>query len=96
MFKKVPAHWHLRLKHKIMLKNLQIKKEKEKNKPEVEWVWTIIGNKNLKFEKDDQPKFLEPNPDANYIKTIKGKEKKTLKNETFALKKDNDDNNSLY
>ena len=79
-----------------MLKNLQIKKEKEKNKPEVEWVWTIIGNKNLKFEKDDQPKFLEPNPDANYIKTIKGKEKKTLKNETFALKKDNDDNNSLF
>ena len=51
---------------------------------------------NLKFEKDDQPKFLEPNPDANYIKTIKGKEKKTLKNETFALKKDNDDNNSLF
>ena len=33
-----------------MLNNLQIKKEKEKNKPEVEWIRTIIENKiqNLK------------------------------------------------
>ena len=41
-----------------MLKNLQIKKEKEKNKPEVEWIRTITENKNPKFEKeDDQSKF---------------------------------------
>ena len=48
--KKVPAHPRLQLKRKIMLKNLQIKKEKEKNKPEVEWIRTIIENKiqNLK------------------------------------------------
>ena len=76
-----------------MLKNLQIKKEKEKNKPEVEWIRTIIGNKNPKFKKEDnQPKFQEPNPDVQYIKTIKGKEKKPLKYEKFALKKDNDNN----
>ena len=50
--KKVPAHLRLWLKHKIMLKNLQIKKEKEKNKPEVEWIRTIIGKKiqNLKMK----------------------------------------------
>ena len=60
-----------------MLKNLQIKKEKEKNKPKVEWIRTIIGNKNPKFEKeDDQPKFQEPNQDVKYTKAIKGKEKK--------------------
>ena len=71
-----------------MLKNLQIKKEKEKNKPKVEWIRTIIRNKNPKFKKEDnQPKFQEPNPDVQYIKTIKGKEKKTLKYEKFALKK---------
>ena len=76
-----------------MLKNLQIKKEKEKSKPEVEWIRTIIGNKNPKFQKeDDQPKFQEPNPDVQYIKTIKGKEKKPLKNEKFASKKENDNN----
>ena len=63
-----------------MLNNLQIKKEKEKNKPEVEWIRTIIGNKHRKFEKEDnQPKFQKPNPDVQYIKTIKGKEKKPLK-----------------
>ena len=45
--KKVPAHSCFRLKHKIMLKNLQIKKGKEKNKPLVEWIRAIIGNKNL-------------------------------------------------
>ena len=46
----MPAHPRLQLKRKIMLKNLQIKKEKEKNKPEVEWIRTIIENKiqNLK------------------------------------------------
>ena len=50
LFKKVPVHLRLRLKRKIMLKNLQIKKEKEKNKLEVEWIRTITGNKiqNLK------------------------------------------------
>ena len=36
----------LRLKRKTMLKNLQIKKEKEKNKPDVEWIRKIIGKKN--------------------------------------------------
>ena len=51
------------------------------------------SKKNPKFEKeDDQPKFHEPNQDVKYIKTIKGKEKKPLKNEKFALKKDNDNN----
>ena len=51
------------------------------------------SKKNPKFEKeDDQPKFQEPNQDVKYIKTIKGKEKKPLKNEKFALKKDNDNN----
>ena len=89
----MPAHLRLRLKPKIVLKNLQIKKEKEKNKPKVEWIRTIIGNKNPKFEnEDDQPKFQEPNPDVQYIKTIKGKEKIPLKNEKFALKKDSDNN----
>ena len=84
----MPAHSRLRLKRKIVLKNFQIKKEKEKNKPKVEWIRTIIGNKNPKFEnEDDQPKFQEPNPDVQYIKTIKGKEKKPLKNQKFALKK---------
>ena len=49
--------------------------------------------KNPKFEnEDDQPKFQEPNPDVQYIKTIKGKEKIPLKNENFALKKDNNNN----
>ena len=63
-----------------MLKNLQIKKEKEKNKPKVEWIRTIIGNKNAKLNKEDgQPKFQEPNPDIQYIKTLKGKEKKPIK-----------------
>ena len=38
--KKAPAHLRLRLKPKIMLKNLQIKKEK-KNKPDIEWIRTI-------------------------------------------------------
>ena len=51
MLKKVSAHPRLRLKRKIMLKNLQIKKEKEKNKPEVEWIGTIIGNKIQNFKK---------------------------------------------
>ena len=46
--KKVPAHPLLRLKRKNMLKNLQIKKDKD-NKPEVEWIRTIIENKNSKF-----------------------------------------------
>ena len=49
--KKVPSHPRLRLKRKIMLKYLQIKKEKEKNKPEVEWIGTIIGNKIQNFKK---------------------------------------------
>ena len=71
----MPAHLRLRLKPKIVLKNLQIKKEKEKNKPKVEWIRTIIGNKNPKFEKEDD-QFQVPNPDVQYIKTIKGKEKK--------------------
>ena len=76
-----------------MLKILQIKKEKEKNKLEVEWIRTITGNKNPKFKKEDgQPKFQERNSDVQYIKTIKEKEKKPLKNEKFALKKDNDNN----
>ena len=76
----MPAHLRLRLKPKIVLKNLQIKKEKEKNKPKVEWIRTIIGNKNPKFKKEDgQPKFQEPNSDVQYIKTIKEKEKKTIK-----------------
>ena len=76
----MPAHSRLRLKHKIVLKNFQIKKEKEKNKPKVEWIRTIIGNKNPKFKKeDDQPKFQEPNPDVQYIKTINGKEKVCIK-----------------
>ena len=47
--KKVPAHPRLRLKCKIMLKSLQIKKEKEKNEPEVEWTRAILGNENPKF-----------------------------------------------
>ena len=47
----MPAHPRLRLKRKIMLKYLQIKKEKEKNKPEVEWIGTIIGNKIQNFKK---------------------------------------------
>ena len=65
----MPAHLCLRLKRKIMLKNLQIKQE-------VEWIRTIIGNRNPIFEKEDnQPKFQEPNPDVLYIKTIKVKEK---------------------
>ena len=35
---------------------------------------------NPKFKKEDgQPKFQEPNSDAQYIKTIKEKEKKPLK-----------------
>ena len=72
----MPAHLRLQLKHKIMLKNLQIKKGKEKNKPEVEWIRAIIGNKNPKFVKEgNQRKFQEPNPDVQYIKIIKGKEK---------------------
>ena len=76
----MPAHLRLRLKPKIVLKNLQIKKEKEKNKPKVEWIRRIIGNKSPKFEKEHyQPKFKEPNPDVQYIKTIKGKEKRTIK-----------------
>ena len=70
--KKVPAHPRLRLKRKVMLKNLQIKRDKEKNNPTVEWI-RIIGNKNPKFEKEvEQPKFQEPNPYVQYIKTIKG------------------------
>ena len=73
-----------------MLKNLQIKKEKQNIKPKVEWIITIIGYRNQKFEKeDDQPKFQKPNPAVQYIKTIKGKEKN---NEKFPLKKDNDNN----
>ena len=85
--KKVPAHPRLRLKRKIMLKNLQIKKEKEKNKSKVEWIRTIIGNKNPKFKKeDDEPKFQEQNPDVQYIKTIKGKEK-TIKIRKVCIKK---------
>ena len=78
------AHPRLRLKRKIMLKNLQIKKEKEKNKPEVEWIGTIIGNKIQNFKK--KTKFQEPNADVQYIKTIKGKKRKPLKNQKFALK----------
>ena len=64
-----------------MLKNLQIKQE-------VEWIRTIIGNRNPIFEKEDnQSKFQEPNPDVQYIKTIKGKEKKPLKKWKVCIKK---------
>ena len=34
-----------------MLNNLQIKKEKEKNKPEVEWIRTIIRKKIQSLKK---------------------------------------------
>ena len=67
LLKKVPAHPRLQLKHKIMLKNLQIKKEKGKRKPKVE-----PETDTYNIGKDKETIFVEDDFDYN----AKGRSKK--------------------